>query len=57
MAIAASRKNKGNSISFDIEKTRRDDTMEKFFEALANEDTKKYIKKSDCIDDGFSNLL
>ena len=35
MALAEARKKKGSPICFDIERTKRDDTMDKYFEALA----------------------
>ena len=55
--LAKARKHKPMSICFDIEKTKRDDTMDRFFDAMANEDKTKYIRKSECIDEGFHGYL
>lgn len=57
MELARARKHKSTSICFDIEKTKRDDTMDRFFEGMANEDKTKYIRKSECIDEGFLAYL
>jgi hypothetical protein len=57
MEIAKSRKHKPTSFCFDIEKTKRDDTMDRFFDAMAIEDKSKYIKKSECIDENFLSYI
>ena len=57
MELAKARKHKAASFCFDIEKTKRDDEMDLFFDAMASEDKSKYIKKTECIDEGFHGYL